>query len=260
MAYVETTCMGREGTVAIVTLNRPETRNAFHTQMALEIEEAFRSLAGTDARVVILTSSSEHAFCSGADLKERMGLTDEEWRAQHEKFEQMFNTIAEMPQPIIAEVDGFALAGGFELALNCDFMVAAETAMFGLPEVTRGIIPGGGSTRLLAKRIGVHRAKEWICTGRMITAREANEAGLLNQLTSRSRLRKTVLDMAEMIAKNAPIAVQQSKQAVETLFGMEPNQARKIEMTYYDKCLDTRDREEGVRAFVEKRTPRFIGQ
>lgn len=205
MAYVETTRMGGEGTVAVVTLNRPETRNAFNSQMAMEIDEAFRSLADTDARVVILTSSSEHAFCSGADLKERLGLSDAEWRAQHEKFEQMFNTIADMPQPIIAEVDGFALAGGFEMALNCDFMVAAETAMFGLPEVTRGIMPRGGGSRLLARRIGVHQAED-------------------------------------------------------TLFNMEPNQARKLEMIYYDKCLDTRDREEGVRAFVEKRTPRFIGQ
>lgn len=260
MAFVQSRRGGSESSIAIVELHRPEARNAFNTSMAEELLQTFQEIAKSDARAVILQSSHAKAFCSGADLKERNGMTDEEWRDQHKLFEEMFYAIADTPQPVIAVVDGYALAGGFEIVLNCDFIVAATHAVFGLPEVTRGIMPGGGATRLLAKRIGLHKAKEWVCTGRMIDAAEADRAGLLNRLTTADSLGECALEMAESLARNAPLSVQYCKQAVDALFGMDDELARGKELEFYNRCVDTQDRMEGVLAFVEKRTPRFVGK
>lgn len=260
MSFVRWLTTGEADHIALVELNRPEMRNSFNTRMAEELMDAFEAIKRSDSRVVLVRSTNPKAFCSGADLKERNGMTETEWLAQHELFEKMFYTIADMPQPVIAVVEGYALAGGFELVLNCDFVVAAETAVFGLPEVTRGIMPGCGGTRLLAKRIGVHHAKEWVCTGRKVNAQEADRAGLLNRLTSSEALWNTALELAEQIAQNAPLSVQYSKAAVEALFGLEEEAARKKELVFYHQCVNTEDRLEGVQAFVEKREPRFLGK
>ena len=201
MAFAAWERIGTNGTIGKIVLNRPEARNAFNTEMGKQIISICLEIAKSDVRVVLLTSSDSKAFCSGADLKERNGISEEEFHRHHEIFAEMFNGIANLPQPVIAVVDGYALAGGFELALNCDMIIASEKAVFGLPEVTRGIMPGGGGSRLLQQRVATHIAKEWLFTGKLVKAEDANRAGLLNELTDSSVLNSRAIELLKALQK-----------------------------------------------------------
>jgi enoyl-CoA hydratase len=237
----------RDDGVSVVTLNRPEALNALDTELLTELHAAFRSHG--DAWAIVLTGAGR-AFCTGADLKARGAMNLDEWRAHHETLREAFAAVRECPAPTIAAIEGFALAGGLELALACDMAVAAADVQLGLPEVTRGIMPGAGGTEVMPRLVGPARAKELIFTGRRIDAATAERWGILVRTTEPGGALAGALELATTIARNAPLAVRAAKSAIE---GVDELQA-------YWSCMETDDRVEGIRAFVEKREPRFEGR
>ena len=243
-----------------VTLNRPEAMNALNTRMGEELRYFFREGLPDetpDLRAVILTASGDKAFCAGADLKERKGMSDAEWRRQHIIFEEAGEALWRYPAPVIAAVNGVALGGGLELAMACDFILASEKARFGQPEVKRGITPGVGGTQRLPRRIGIARAKELLYTGRMIDAGEALEWGLVNHVLPADKLMQIALELGEVIAMNGPIAVRQVKKAVDRGYDLPLAEALAFELEAYNIAVPTEDRQEGINAFNEKRNPDF---
>jgi enoyl-CoA hydratase/carnithine racemase len=248
--------------VALVTLNRPEAANAFDTALAVALCEAFEGFAapGCPARAVVLTGAGARAFCAGADLKERDGMSDEAWAAQHLQFEAMARAILGAPMPVIAAVNGAAFGGGCEIALLCDFVYAAETARFALPEASLGIMPGLGATQTLARVAGAARAKEAILTGAPFTAAEALAWGMANRVCASERLIEEALATASRIAANAPLAVRAIKRAIGEGQGLPLGQGMTLELEAYNRLFPTRDRLEGVRAWREKRKPQFRGE
>src|SRR5262245_20451228 len=250
-----------EGHVVTVTLNRPEQHNAMNTAMGEDLLACFTALAAdADARAVVFTGAGERAFCAGGDLKERNEMTDEAWRAQHVIFEQAALRVLRCPLPVIAAVEGFALAGGCELAILSDFVVASETAVFGVPETTLGIFPGIGGTQLLPRIVGAPLAKELIFTGRRMKADEAKAAGLVNHLVAAGQARATATEIATTIARNGPIAVRQAKKAIAYGSETDLETAMILAIEAYNATVVTEDRLEGVRAFNEKRRPQFKGR
>lgn len=244
--------------VMLVTLNRPEAMNAFNTRMGEEMRALFRDydhFQTPDLRAVVITGAGDRAFCTGGDLKERRGMTDEQWRRQHIIFEEQNEAVWRFPVPIIAAVNGFALGGGTELALACDFIYASEKASFGLPEVTRGIMPGNGGTQRLPRRIGIGRAKELLYTGRIIDAKQALEWGLVNRLCAPEKLMEEALATALQIAKSGPIGVRQVKKAVDRGAYLPLESGIVLEIEAYQSPVFSEDRREGINAFNEKRPP-----
>ncbi len=252
---------GPDGHVVTVELNRPDALNAMNTAMGEDLLRCFDALPWDKAaRAVVVTGSGTKAFCVGGDLKERQGMTDEVWRAQHVIFEAAAARVVRCPVPVIAAVEGFAMGGGCELAVLCDFIVASETAVFAVPEVTLGIFPGIGGTQLLPRILGGPLAKEMIFTGRRVPAAEARALGLVNHLVPAGQARAKALEIAATIAANGPIAVRQAKKAIHwgSETDLETGMALAIEA--YNVTVTTEDRLEGVRAFNEKRKPHFKGR
>jgi enoyl-CoA hydratase len=250
-----------DGHVVTVTLNRPEQHNAMNTAMGEDLLACFEALArDPEARAIVLTGAGERAFCAGGDLKERNGMTDAAWRAQHVIFEQAAMKILRCPAPVIAAVEGFALAGGCELAILSDFIVASETAVFGVPETTLGIFPGIGGTQLLPRIVGAPLARELIFTGRRMKADEAKSAGLVNHLVPAGQARTKATEIATAIARNGPLAVRQAKKAIAYGSETDLETAMILAIEAYNATVVTEDRLEGVRAFNEKRPPRFTGR
>ncbi len=248
--------------VLVVTLNRPERSNAFNTQMGLDLRDVFSTfyVDQDDVRCVILTGSGSKAFCAGGDLKDRNGMTTEAWQRQHAVFEQMTEAMLNCPIPIIAAVNGAAYAGGCELALSVDFIYAARSARFAQTETKLGIMPGAGGTQNLPRACGVRRAKEIILTGEPFTAQQAYEWGIVNKLCNDDDLLDDTMVTARRIAANAPIAVQQAKKSINMATQVDLKTGYAFEIEAYQKMVPTEDRLEGVRAFNEKRQPRFQGR
>jgi enoyl-CoA hydratase len=250
-----------EGFVVTVTMNRPESLNAMNTGMGEDLLACFEALSvDRGVRAVILNGAGERAFCVGGDLKEREGMTDEQWRAQHVIFERGAMQLLRCPVPVIAAVEGYAFGGGCELAVLSDFVVASESAVFAVPEVTRGIFPGIGGTQLLPRVLGGPLAKELIFTGRRMPAAEAHAAGLVNHLVPAGQALAKAHEIAATISNNGPIAVRQAKKAIAYGSETDLDTGMILSIEAYNNCVTTEDRLEGVRAFNEKRPPRFQGR
>lgn len=248
--------------VAQVTLNRPDAANAFDTALAEAVRDAFAGFADPACphRAVVLTGAGERAFCAGADLKERDGMSDQAWAAQHVVFEAMAEALLAAPMPVIAAVNGAAFGGGCEIALLCDVIYASEAARFALPEATLGIMPGLGATQTLARAAGPARAKEIIMSGAPFTATQALEWGVANRICPPAQLLDETLALAARIAANAPLAVRAIKQAIGKGLGLPLEEGMAQELAGYNRLFPTSDRKEGVRAWREKRKPRFEGR
>ena len=245
----------RVGHVAVLTLDRPSVRNAISTALAQSIAAACASIAGdADVQAVVLASSSPLSFCAGADLKERGSFSNEQLLAQRPTMRAAFTALLELPQPSIAAVAGHALGGGLELALSCDVIYADATALLGLPEVSVGLVPGGGGTQLLARRIGHNRAADLIFTGRRLDAREAERIGLVDRVVD--DVTAAALAWAEAAAANSPVAVRAAKAAMQS-----PLLAAGLdrEDDAWRTAAVSADRREGIAAFNEKRPPNWSG-
>ncbi len=248
--------------VLLARLNRPDSANAFNTLMAHELVELFEDLAldPGEHRCVVITGAGDRAFCAGADLRERKGMSEQQWHRQHLVYERMIRAIVNCPLPVIAAVNGAAYAGGCEIAAATDFIYAADSARFAQTETTLGIIPGAGGTQNLARAIGERRAKEIILSGVPFSADDALQWGLVNKLFPREQLLAETIGAAARIAENAPIAVRQAKQAIYRGFQMSLADGLAFEIEAYNRTINTEDRHEGINAFNEKRKPRFKGR
>jgi enoyl-CoA hydratase len=248
--------------VTVITMNRPTAMNAMNTQMMEDLRDCFAAtyVDADLARCLVLTGAGDKAFCAGADLKERHGMTDATWRRQHAIVEQTIRAMLECPIPVIAAVNGAAYAGGCELALACDFVYAADHARFAQTEVSLGIIPGAMGTQNLPRAIGVRRAKEVILSGTPFSATEALEWGLANRVLPLPELLPEVLKVAQRIAANAPVAVRQAKKSIDKASDLDRSNGYSYEIEAYNRTVGTQDRLEGIRAFNEKRKPDFKGQ
>jgi len=245
------------GNIAIAALNRPDAANALNTQMALDLKAFFTS--ATKYRAIILTGNGK-TFCAGADLKERKGMNESQWQAQHHTFEEALHALMNCEIPVIAAVNGSAFGGGLELALACDFIYAADTARFAFTEVTLGIMPGLGGTQTLPRAIGMAHAKELILTGKPFSAEEAFQWGMVNKLCSAAALQNDSLACATSIAANAPLSVKAAKAASNQGATLPIAEALQCELKHYNTLLTSRDRHEGINAFNEKRKAVFTGE
>lgn len=245
-----------------VTMNRPEAANAMNTQMGRDLHALFSGLMldARGLRCVVITGAGSRAFCAGGDLKERHGMTDEAWERQHAIFEQAVYSIMDCPVPVIAAVNGSAFGGGSEIALAADFIHAAQSARFALPETSLGIIPGAGGTQTLARAVGTRRAKELILSATSFTAQQALEWGMVNQVWPDDGLMDGVLALAGRISRNGPLAVRRAKRAIGLGFDTDLKTGLGIEIEAYNRTVPSADRVEGVLAFHEKRPPLFSGR
>jgi len=267
--------VGIGGVIAEIMLDRPPV-NAVSTELAHSLAAACAELAGeSTVRAVVLSGAPGPAFCAGADLKERAGMSDADIMRQRPVTRAMFGAVLALPQPAIAAVHGFALGGGCELALSCDLIVADETAVFGLPEVTVGLVPGGGGTQLALRRLGAGRAADLVLTGRKIAIDEAERLGIVDRRVAsgttaggttadgddgtRDRrgeaVRAAALELAEQIAANSPVAVRAAKQALRNGWGTALPAGLDIEDAAWRTAALSADRREGIAAFAEKRPP-----
>jgi enoyl-CoA hydratase/carnithine racemase len=247
--------------VAVLTLNRPEVMNSFNFELLHALQDAVNDMRfDASVRVVIITGTGSKAFCSGADLKERITLTAGEVKKFIHTIRTLFTDIENLNKPVIAAINGIALGGGTELLLACDIRIAASHAAMGLTEARLAIIPGAGGTQRLPRLIGKGKAKELIFTGRRVDAQEALEIGLVNRICEPDDLIACAKNMAAMICECGPIAVEQAKYAINAGYETDLNTGLAIESNAYWITIPTEDRLEGLAAFRDKRKPVYKGK
>jgi enoyl-CoA hydratase/carnithine racemase len=244
--------------VAEVIMNRPEALNALSTDQLRQLQEVARQLAADhQTSVVIISSAVERAFCVGADLKERRGLGNDDLRQQRQVFSEVFEALRGLQMPMIAAVEGFALGGGFELALCCDLIVASTTASFGLPEVGLGLIPGEGGTQLLPRRIGLNRSADLLLTGRRVAAEEALSMGFVDRLVPGGHARSTAWELAQEIATKSPVSLRAARRALKQGVDVDLATGLEIENRAWEEAAFSADRLEGIEAFNLHRAPQW---
>ncbi|MFS4459787.1 enoyl-CoA hydratase/isomerase family protein [Bdellovibrio sp. HCB2-146] len=248
--------------VWLLTINRPEALNALNSMVLNEMGEVLRQIGEMpyeDARALVITGAGEKAFVAGADIKEISELDEDKALTFAQRGQSIFHELTLLKIPVIAAVNGFALGGGCELALGCDFIYAADNAKFGLPEVSLGLIPGFGGTVRMARAIGARRARELTYTGGMITSDEAFRMGLVNKVVPAAELMSTVMKTVDAILSKAPIAVGQAKKSINQGWDMDIDAAQKNEAQIFSELFTTEDVKEGTGAFIEKRKAQFKG-
>ena len=255
----------RENGVIVVSLNRPEARNALNTNLAIELNKVFEGIkdksikpkGNSSVKALVLTGHGK-AFCAGADLKERLGMSEQQWEAQHKIFQKCCQTFQSLPVPLIAAANGHAFGGGLELICLSDWAYASEKALFGFPEVRLGIFPGLGGTQTLPRLIGINSARRLILTGVTFTAMEGHQLGLFSKLKANGEatLEAAVSDANE-VAKNGPSAVQLAKRAIWEGYQTSFDDAWSLSLELYGKAFKSSERVEGINAYNEKRNPKF---
>jgi enoyl-CoA hydratase len=256
----ETLLVERRGRVAIITINRPEKRNALNIQTRAEGAAALEELREDEGvRVIVFTGAGDKAFIAGADIGEFAGRTAVTQRDVMTG-RSLFTAIDTFPKPVIAMINGYCLGGGCELALACDLRIASERASFGQPEINLGIIPGGGGTQRLTHLVGEGKAMELILTGEIIDARTAYSYGLVNTVVAAEELEAKTMEIANRIAEKSPIALRMAKEAVKTASRAPLDEGLRREIDLFALCFSSEDKDEGVRAFLEKRKPEFKGR
>ncbi|OQX17727.1 MAG: enoyl-CoA hydratase [Desulfobacteraceae bacterium IS3] len=260
MAYENIIFQSEDG-IATITFNRPKALNALNNALLNEFSQALDEIsANEDIRVLILTGAGEKAFVAGADITEIVKLNSLEAKFFSKKGQDVIGKLQTLSIPVIAAVNGFALGGGSEIALACDFIYASETATFGLPEINLGIIPGFGGTQRLPRLIGANMAKEMIFTGKMVPAAQALDIGIVNKICPPASLIEEVRKTAKMIASKGKASLRAAKQAVNNGLNTDIITGCNIECDAFALCIASEDAKEGTAAFLEKRKAVFKGR
>lgn len=246
--------------IATITINRPETLNALSPAVYHELSEGLTMLSyDSTVKAIIITGAGNKAFIAGADIAAMSSMSANDAFLFGAAAKETSLRIESMSQPVIAAINGLALGGGCELASTCDFRVAARSAKFGQPEINLGIIPGNGGTQRLTRLVGVSKAKEMIMLGDVISAEQALQIGLVHQVVDAEELIPTAVKLAKKLAQKAPIALAMAKRSVQRAVGSDTEDGLEFELNCFAHCFSTQDQKEGMKAFLEKRPPRFTG-
>lgn len=244
--------------IGLLTIHRPEALNALNSVLLEELDQKIRDLTGL--KCLIVTGAGEKAFVAGADIKEMEDLSPDQAKAMAERGQRVFQSLSDLPFPVIAAVNGFALGGGLELALACDFILASEKAKMGLPEVGLGLIPGYGGTQRLARLVGPNVASQMVYSGDIFTATQCQAWNLVNEVVPGDQLISRCQELAKGISKKGPVAVGLAKSCLKKGLDLSLARGLDLEAEGFSRSFASEDHLEGIKAFMEKRAPKFKGQ